>query len=341
MRLKRFSAGSLRDAMEQVRASLGDDAIILATEEAKDGRVCVTAALDNEPAELPVTVPSTKTEATAFPTSDPAHHHGILTLLDHHGFPNKLAHQISSRASQTPQSDLQEDLGPALTSTFTFASVAPEAQGDSFFLAGLPGAGKSAVAAKLAAAARLAGRPCTIVTLDGKKSGGLAQMTAFTEALGAELEVARTLSDLRRTVQQAPKEGRLVVDDSGRNPFDPENAEHLRLTLENLDLRCVLVMAAGGDLLDSIDMARAFADLGLKEAIISKADLTRRMGSAIGAAHAAGLHIAGLSASPHIGEAVQDLSATTLANALMKGSDSVSRSSLTPSVPERKSQWKQ
>ena len=49
MRLKTFTAASLPEAMEKVRRSLGDDAVILSSEEnGADGQARVTAAVEQE-----------------------------------------------------------------------------------------------------------------------------------------------------------------------------------------------------------------------------------------------------------------------------------------------------
>jgi flagellar biosynthesis protein FlhF len=49
MRLRRFTAASLPEAMDQVRAALGPEAIILATQEEAPGQVMITAAMEGEP----------------------------------------------------------------------------------------------------------------------------------------------------------------------------------------------------------------------------------------------------------------------------------------------------
>jgi len=55
MRLKSYHAASLREAMEMVRDELGDDAIIIDTNE-QPGQVRVTAAIDPEVSQHPPSV---------------------------------------------------------------------------------------------------------------------------------------------------------------------------------------------------------------------------------------------------------------------------------------------
>ena len=50
MRLKTFSAKSMAEVMRQVRAEMGEDAIIVATRKSESGAVRVTAAVDTRPA---------------------------------------------------------------------------------------------------------------------------------------------------------------------------------------------------------------------------------------------------------------------------------------------------
>ena len=53
MRMKTFRAASMRDAMNQVKSTLGPEAVILGTRELPSGSVELTAALDPEPTPAP------------------------------------------------------------------------------------------------------------------------------------------------------------------------------------------------------------------------------------------------------------------------------------------------
>src|SRR5262252_3372626 len=97
MRLKRYRAAGMAQAMAQVRADLGKDALILATQRVGDG-VEVTAAL--EPDEVP---------PTPLVSTDPR----LVAALDFHGVPALL------RSSGLQQGDLAN----TLAGSFRFAAL--------------------------------------------------------------------------------------------------------------------------------------------------------------------------------------------------------------------------
>ena len=341
MRLKRFSARSLRDAMDQVRTSLGDEAIILATEESANGEVCITAALDDI---TPISdlVPDHATSPSEPAPADPARLlQDMRAHLEGHGFPAQLANQMTANIPGHRSTDLTDLTAAALEKHFVFSSLDTLAGRDRFFLVGLPGAGKSAVAAKLAASARLEKRACTIVTLDSKKSGALAQMTAFSQVLGAQLEVAHSLEEVLSCASAMPDDCRLIVDDAGSNPFLPNGSSDQQGILKSAGFRQALVLAAGGDPIDSLEIAAAYAARGAREVIVTKRDLTKRLGGALGAVKTAGLSLTGMTASPHISDAILQLDARRLASQLDRSEPLSSFSASAESPLDRISQWKQ
>ena len=98
--------------------------------------------------------------------------------------------------------DRPSALARALERHLTFAPANFVKCADPIMLVGLPGTGKTAIAAKIGLAARLAERPFRLITLDGAKTGGMAQAEGFASSLGAEL------CDDRRTSPDESPEGR-------------------------------------------------------------------------------------------------------------------------------------
>src|SRR6476619_5180991 len=121
MRLKRYHAPGMAQAMAQVRAELGEDALILSTQRLGNG-VEVTAAL--EPDELPP-IPLVSADPT------------LAAALDFHGVP------------ALHRGDLQRgDLATNLAAAFGFAALPLDER--PLLIAGPPGAGKTLTVARLA-----------------------------------------------------------------------------------------------------------------------------------------------------------------------------------------------
>ena len=161
MRLKRYHAPGMAQAMALVRAELGEDALILATQRLGNG-VEVTAAL--EPDDVP---------PAPLVSVDPR----LVAALDFHGVPALL------------RGDLQRgDLATTLTGSFSFAALPADER--PLLIAGPPGAGKTLTVARLATRLVMSGIQPLVITADGKRAGATEQLAAFTKLLGINLVVA-------------------------------------------------------------------------------------------------------------------------------------------------------
>ena len=87
-------------------------------------------------------------------------------------------------------------------------------------LIGPAGAGKTATGAKLCARALLSGAKPGFITMDAGKSGGLAQATAFAEALEIRIEPAAGPEALAGALEACADCEVLIIDTPGANPFD-------------------------------------------------------------------------------------------------------------------------
>src|SRR5690349_20225433 len=110
MRLRTFTAPTIGEAMRQVRTALGDDAVILSTEQV--GKlVKLVAAI--EPAAAAVV-----TKAPASATGD-----DIELALHYHGVPKPLADRLLSTAGELYGGSTQQALTAALRARFDFRSL--------------------------------------------------------------------------------------------------------------------------------------------------------------------------------------------------------------------------
>ena len=313
MRLRSFTAKSLPEAMRRVREVLGPDAIILSSQPAEDGRgVRVTAALEDDPLES-LTLGSDLDSASSSGVSLDE----ISEALAYHRVPPALFDRLVAAAAALAAKNDAQALGGALDGEFTFAAPPETPTIRPFLLIGPPGAGKSAIAAKLCARVRLAGGRASLITMDTLKSGGLAQVTAFAQALGADLLEAPDIDALADAVAACPDDRFVVVDTAGANPFDAEDLDRLSLAAGAAGADPVVVLPAGGDPADCADAATAFAEVGARHLIVTKIDGARRFGGLLSAAQAGRFALMAASASPNISEPLLPFNPVSLARLLL------------------------
>ena len=255
MRLKRYRASGMAQAMAQVRAELGEDALILATQRLGNG-VEVTAAL--EPDEGP---------PTPLVSVDPK----LVAALDFHGVPALL------------RSDLQRgDLATKLASSLSFAALPLEER--PLLIVGPPGTGKTLTVARLATRLVMSGIKPLVITADGKRAGATEQLAAFTTLLGINLVVACHPVTVGRALTRREPDTPVLIDSPGCDAFDPVQVEELSELASTANAATVLVLSGGLDPAEAVDVSRVYVAAGARLLVATKLDLARRLGGILAAA---------------------------------------------------------
>jgi flagellar biosynthesis protein FlhF len=304
MRLKTFVAADTRQAIALVRAELGADAIIVATQEVPGGGVRITGATEGEDVDL--------AELLGPPAAAPGDQR-LLAVMTHHELPEPLARRLLAAAARAGEGPLETTLGHALLVVFRFAPAAT--QPEPLLLCGPPGAGKTASIAKLAAAAALAGRPVGVVCADTARAAGIEQLAALLAPLELRPEPAPDLASLRSAVARAGG-AQLLIDSPGFNPFRPADLGLLSGLLEASRAVPVLVLPAGLGVADCTEIGHTYAALGARHLLATKLDAARRLGGLLAAADA-GLAFAEAGIGRTIGQGLSALSARGLARLLL------------------------
>lgn len=312
MRLKSFTAPTMSEAMEMVRAELGDDAIIVSTQRAAGSKgVRITAALEHAEANLAV--------AELLGESNTANAaERVRAVLVEHGTPARLVERLVNAARTAEIADPVLACAAALEAGFAFAHLPEHAAPRPFMLVGPNGSGKSVSVAKLAARSVLKQRRVGVITCDNLRAGAVEQLAAFTSILEIELVRARGPESLARAV--ADSQGRFdltLIDSPGLNAFRPADMEYLQALIEAADVEPILVQAAGGDATEAAEIAEAFATVGATRLFATRLDTTRRLGGTLAAAEAGQLALCDVSASPHVASGLSSISALSLARLLM------------------------
>lgn len=312
MRLKSFTAATMAEAMEMVRAELGDDAIIVSTQRASGTKgIRITAAL--EPADADMLVADILGEGPGAKAAE-----RVAEALARHGLPQRLIDRLVNVARTSGLVDPVKACATAIEAGFAFARLPEYASSRPLMMVGPPGSGKSTAVAKLAARAVLKRHDVSVITCDNVRAGATAQLAAFTNILEIELLPARGPQSLAGVVANTANMFDLtLIDSPGVNPFKSGDMDFLRDLIDAADVEPVLVMAAGGDPVEAGEMAEAFAGIGVVRLFASKLDTTRRLGAVMVAADVGGLALSDVSASPHVASGIAPISALSLAHLLV------------------------
>jgi flagellar biosynthesis protein FlhF len=303
MRLKTFSAKSMAEVMRQVRADMGEDAIIVATRQSEGGGVRVTAAVDQRP-------PAEQAaEADRMGEMEHTHYHGV---------PTKTAIKLLDHVRANEVADATLALAAAVDATFRFAPLHAIEVGRPLALIGPPGAGKTVTAAKLATRASLKGRTANLITLDTMRAGAVQQLSSLGSVLGIETATADSPARLSLALSGFDSRGLTVVDTAGVNPFDKEELDRLGALIRAADAETVLVLPAGGDAREASETALAFTALRPTRLIVTRLDCARRFGALIAAAESAKLAFTEAGTTAQIAHGLTALNPVGIARLLLR-----------------------
>jgi flagellar biosynthesis protein FlhF len=333
----------MREALASVRAEMGDEAVIVASERAKGGGIVVRAALDEPGREIEAQDVASKTTANedhvpigyeasyrdglirrlrepAEGTTRTARNFDraeLLSLLRGHRAPDALAHELAEAAEKSALSDMTLALASALDKRMRLDPLDLVAC-PALLLCGPPGAGKTATAAKIAAHARLAGRTVHLIAADATGAGAVARLETFAKHLGADVFVAENAAQLEKRVADSVADGTLaIVDTAG---FDPRHAKS-RTAFSALarieNLQALGVLSATGDAEETTEIARALVTLGATRMIVTCVDLARRAGALLAAA-TQGAPLAHVSRSPFVAGGLETLTPLSLSRLLIE-----------------------
>lgn len=356
MRLRTFTASSMKEAIATVRAELGPDAIIISAHERPRGRgVEVRAAV--EQAVLPpkpergglaqaakaqarrAAAPEPTRETTPAPepprglaqlakrrigtrasenAAGASREEILKSALAFHGLGIKRIANLMSAVRRTDLNDPAQALASAFDSRYAFNPLA-ERPRRPVMLVGDPGAGKTVTTAKLAARALLAGHKVEVVTTDTLRSGAVEQLTKLLAAMKLTPVTVETPNALLRHLVRLKDRERTAVfiDSPGTNALSTSERDDLARFLAVDDVEPVLVMAAGQDPEEAADHARVYGALGVRRAIVTRLDAARRFGALLVAAEEGPLAIAQVSLSPYLSEPLSALTPGAVARVLL------------------------
>jgi flagellar biosynthesis protein FlhF len=316
MRLKSFTASTMKEAMEMVRWELGEDAVIVSTRQGRGygGGVRITAAVEEPDWDEGLTGGRGGAEPdSATPSPGPA---ALRRALEDHGTPPPIVERLVTAARVAGIEDPTLALAAALDDGFRFAPL-PKRPDRPLMVVGPPGAGKTITVAKLAARAALARESVRVITTDTVRAGGVEQLAAFTRLMNVDLCAADGVQELGQAVGERNVGDLVLIDSAGTNPFAEADMEALAALIRAAGAEPVLVLAAGGDVLDSAEIAQAFAAIGATRILVTRLDMARRLGGLLAAADAGRLRFCDVSIDASVGKGLSPINPVSLARLLL------------------------
>ncbi len=320
MRMKMFAAESFEAAKAMIFAEMGEDAIILSEREIPGG-VEVRAATDKLGGGM---VPSesrilTRLGAPQSPrlVENPVRNR-VRDALLWHGAPQRFA----DRAADLGVKGGIEGSEPTVAIAAGLEGVlhcdpVPALPERDILLVGAPGHGRTATAAKFTRRAAVANVEVLPIAADLDATAGDAQLAAYLERERGQVRSAATPDDLFKLLKTVRAEGkRCIIDLPAIVPFDTEDMASLQDLVAVIDAEPLLVISAEGHPEDQAEAAISFSRVGVKRAVVTKLDVTRRRGGIVSALSAAKIAFSHLAVTPFIGGGLVPATPSRLAQLL-------------------------
>lgn len=315
MKIRRFSAADMRQAIRRVRDELGPDAVILSSHNKDDG-VEIVAAIDYQETEAPVRVPAMPVAAeTAQPAAPSGEIRREMQAMRHLLESHLSRLSWNEQARRTPvqaqamrnlsslglSSDLVEeildDCAPlgsyddawrvplaALVERIPVCDADLAEEGGILALVGPTGVGKTTAIAKLAARHTLrhgAGQ-VALVAADDYRIGARAQLTAFGEIIGAPVYVAADGAELKGVLDSLRGVHLVLVDTTGLGHRDVRISAQLgALAGMDFPIQHLLALPANAQPESIQETVEAFAPVGLAGCVLTKIDDAIVLGGAL------------------------------------------------------------
>ena len=286
MRLKSFYAKTMTEAMQMVRDALGEDAVIVATREQRDGNIHVTAAVE------PNFEVSRNNQSAAGDDwlqyddedEESAIAEEITEAMLRHNVPEDVMDNIISCATVVGLDDPGQALSAAIEHLFHFAPLPQKRLNAPVMIVGMPGAGKTLLVAKMAARSAMNGMKVGVISCDTVRAGGVEQLGAFTKLLKLDLKRAGDAAQLKQAIATLKGCDQILIDTPGINPFNKDDVRTLARLMNAAPMTSHLALQAGTDTEECIELARIFATIGVHSMIPTRIDIARRLGGILAAA---------------------------------------------------------
>jgi len=311
MKVKKFQAKNFTEALANVKKELGEDAIIISSEDRKGTRpyVEVTAAVDYD-----IEPPGNLNCSPAYSTSNsdivelknemktlresieimrnsgceltlPAERKKIFYFLRERAIKDEYALSLVERANAIE--DLETIITDDMSSSRLFNTSYSGIWGMSsrynnriIMLIGPTGVGKTTTVAKLASKALKEGKRVAIIGVDTFKIGAIEQIRIYSKMIGIPLDVISDAQDLKKSIRKYSDRDILLIDTTGQNPRDNNYIRSLKdIYKTGLPIETQLLLSASSDCDFLMETYKHYGMLPVDYIAFTKTDEAVKLGS--------------------------------------------------------------
>lgn len=317
MKIKNITASNMAEALVQIKNELGDDAVIISSENASDGSVVVTAALEDD---FDISFDE-KNEANIVENSKIFDERYLRECMEYHAVLQNVGEKVMALARQiSREQNLSDDkriLEKVFDTLYRYEDILDLRQPVKLFM-GTPGSGKSTAVAKAATLAKFKKIPACIISTDNVRAGANKQLEAFAKILELDFYFCKDERGLFRQVNEAKTRYALIlVDTPGINPFIPSEVDRVGKFADAVKNQAILTMDTGRNTFEAVEIAEIFAKIGASCLLPTRLDLTRRIGAVLSVAACCGFSFCAASVSSSIANGLAPIDSKSLAKLVL------------------------
>ncbi|MBI5741922.1 MAG: flagellar biosynthesis protein FlhF [Nitrospirae bacterium] len=312
MTIKKYQAKTFGEALACVKRELGEEAVIISSEDRKGARpyVEITAAVDydieqheskgyvpatspvqsSDLAELKNEIKTLRECVEAMRNSGgeltlPAERKKMFYFLRERSIRDDYALNLVERARDIE--DLETLISEDMCRSKFFDSASSVTWNLSsrydkriVMLIGPTGAGKTTTVAKLASKAVKEGRRAAIIGVDTFKIGAAEQIRIYSKMIGIPLEIVADAQDLKKSVRKYNDRDILLIDTTGQNPKDDGYIRGLKdIYKTGLSIETQLLLSTSSDCDFLINTYKHYGALPIDYMAFTKTDEAVNLGS--------------------------------------------------------------
>ncbi len=317
MKIKNITAPNMMSALAEVKAQLGDEAIIISSEKTADGQILVTAALE-EDFEINF---DERDEVEVVATKGVFDDRYLRDCLEYHAVVQNVGEKIMAVARQiSAEQQIFDDkliLEKTFEKLYAYQDILDLRQPVKLFM-GTPGSGKSTAIAKTATLAKFKKISTCIISTDNVRAGANKQLEAFAKILELDFYFCKDERSLYQQVNDAKKRYALIlIDTPGINPFIDSEVDRVGKFSEVVKNQAILTVDTGRNTFEAVEIAEIFAKIGARCLLPTKLDLTRRIGSIMSVAACCDFSFCAASVSSSIANGLAPIDSQSLAKLVL------------------------
>lgn len=295
MKLLKYQASNMRQALSQIKDELGDEAMVVSTRDIRRGLlgkgIEVSVAIDADSPTERAPAPSTHRAVGAMGAGYSLRDADVerimaplrselrsLRSLLRTSSDTRQAEELRREMTATRQALVEFRELPRVTEDLVTlvkdSPIAAPSEGRVIVLVGPTGVGKTTTIAKLAAnTVYKKQQSAAIVTLDTYRVGGEEQMRTYANLIGAPLFVVADPRNLATQVSELEEYDVVYIDTAGRSPRDVPAIRSLRAALSgigDMEVHLTLALTTPSNVIDANH--RRYTGVGVNRLLFTKLD---------------------------------------------------------------------